>query len=198
MSRMDQQFAFLREIDKEKFIQRQTYLTGGERKENDAEHSWHLAVMAYLMKEYADGEVDLAKTMMMLLIHDLVEIDAGDTYAYDEEGQKTKRDREVKAADRLFGLLPDDQREELRALWDEFEKWETPEARFAHSMDNIQPIMQNDVTLGKSWKEHKVKLGQILTRNRKTSKGAPQVWKYAYEKFIQPNLKKGAIIDDIF
>lgn len=198
MSRMDDQFAFLREIDKAKFVQRQNYLTGGERKENDAEHSWHLAVMAYLFKEYADEEVDLAKTMMMLLTHDLVEIDAGDTYAYDEKAQKTKREREYKAADRLFGMLPEDQREELRNLWEEFEQWETPEARYAHAMDNIQPIMLNDATLGKAWKEHKVKLGQILTRNRKTSKGAPSLWKYAYEKFIQPNVKKGAIVDDIF
>lgn len=198
MSRIEQQFNFIREIDKEKFIQRQTYLTGGERKENDAEHSWHLAVMAYLFREYAEGQVDLAKTMMMLLTHDLVEIDAGDTYAYDEEGQKTKKDREMRAADRIFGILPEDQRDELRSMWEEFEAWETPEAKFAHAMDNIQPIMLNAAAEGKAWKEHEVRLGQILKRNRKTAKGAPKLWKHAYEKFIQPNLKNGQIIDDMF
>lgn len=198
MARLEQQFDFLREIDKEKFIQRQTYLTGAERKENDAEHAWHLAVMAYLMKEYANEPVDIAKTMMMLLIHDLVEIDAGDTYAYDTDAMKTKKEREIKAADRIFGILPEDQKKEMRSLWDEFERRESPEARFANAMDNIQPIMLNAATEGKAWEEHKVKLSQILTRNRKTSSGSASLWKHAYDKFILPNLKKGRIIDDVF
>lgn len=197
-SRLDQQFNFLRETDKAKFVQRQTYLSDGERKENDAEHSWHLALMAYLFQEYANEPIDIAKTMMMLLTHDLVEIDAGDTYAYDTAGQKTKVERERKAADRLFGMLPEDQKKQLRSLWDEFEKWETPEAQFAHAMDNIQPIMLNAASDGRAWQEHNVKLGQILTRNRKTAKGASRLWKFAYDKFILPHVKSGKIIDDMF
>lgn len=120
-NRIDKQFDFFREIDKEKFIGRQTYLTDAVRKENDAEHAWHMAVMTILLSEYSNEKIDVLKTVTMLLIHDLVEIDAGDTYAYDEEGKKTKRAREVAAADRIFGLLPEDQGKKLRELWEEFE-----------------------------------------------------------------------------
>ena len=148
--RLEQQFAFIREIDKEKFIGRQTYLTDGERKENDAEHAWHMAIMTVLLAEYSNEPIDVLKTVTMLLIHDLVEIDAGDTYAYDEEAKKTQRERELKGAERIFGMLPPDQGEKLRALWDEFEAGETPEARFAHTMDNIQPTMLNDASKGKA------------------------------------------------
>ena len=130
--RLKKQMDFLLEVDKLKFITRQTYLSNGERKENDAEHSWHLALMAVLLREYSNEPVDVAKVMTMVLIHDLVEIDAGDTYAYDAAGNQTKREREVKAAQRIFGLLPADQEEEFRALWEEFEAYETPEAKFAH------------------------------------------------------------------
>lgn len=189
-NRLEKQFDFCREIDKEKFIGRQTYLTDGERKENDAEHAWHMALMTILMSEYANEKIDVLKTVTMLLIHDLVEIDEGDTYAYDTEGHKDKRAREEKAADRIFGLLPEDQRKKLRNLWEEFEAWETAEAKFAHAMDCIQPLMLNAATDGKSWLEHGVRLSQVLARNEKTAEGAETLWKYAYENFIYPNVEK--------
>lgn len=192
-NRLEKQFDFCREIDKEKFIGRQTYLTDGERKENDAEHAWHMALMTILMSEYANEKIDVLKTVTMLLIHDLVEIDAGDTYAYDAEGHKDKRAREEKAADRIFGLLPEDQRKKLRGLWEEFEAWKTPEAKFAHTMDCIQPLMLNGATDGKSWLEHEVHLSQVLKRNEKTAEGAETLWKYAYENFIYPNKEKGRL-----
>ena len=194
--RLEKQFDFFREIDKEKFIGRQTYLTDGERKENDAEHAWHMAIMTVLLAEYANEKIDVLKTVMMLLIHDRVEIDAGDTYAYDEEGKKTQREREEKAAKRIFGLLPEEQGEKLMALWEEFEAYETPEANFAHTMDNIQPVMLNDATDGKAWLEHGVHLSQILGRNKKTAEGSRELWQYAYEKMIAPNAAKGRIIED--
>lgn len=194
--RLEKQFDFFREIDKEKFIGRQTYLTDGERKENDAEHAWHMAIMTVLLSEYANEKIDVLKTVMMLLIHDLVEIDAGDTYAYDEEGKKTQREREEKAAKRIFGLLPEEQGEKLMELWEEFEAYETPEANFAHTMDNIQPVMLNDATDGKAWMEHGVHLSQILGRNKKTAEGSRELWQYAYEKMIAPNVAKGRIIED--
>ena len=140
MDRMKQQIAFLMEIDKVKNIFRQTYLADGKRKENDAEHSWHLAIAAFLLKEYVAEDVDVMKVMIMVLIHDLVEIDAGDTYAYDAEGAKTKRAREVAAADRIFGMLPEDQDGYFRELWDEFEAYESDDAKFAHLLDNFQPL----------------------------------------------------------
>ena len=138
-SRLQQQMNFILEIDKEKRIGRQTYLSDGERKENDAEHAWHLAIMTLLLAEHAREPIDVLKTVKMLLIHDIVEIDAGDTYAYDEEAKQTQADRELLAAKRIFGLLPADQGEDLMALWREFEEQKTPEARFARTMDNLQP-----------------------------------------------------------
>ena len=158
--RLEKQFDFCREIDKEKFIKRQTYLSDGQQKENDAEHAWHMAIMTLLLSEYANEEIDVLKTVSMLLIHDLVEIDAGDTYAYDEEGKKTQRQRELAAADRIFGLLPEDQQKKFRELWDEFEEGETAEAKFAHTMDNVQPAMLNAATGGKAWEERKIRLSQ--------------------------------------
>ena len=136
--RLKKQLDFALEIDKEKNILRQTHLSGGGRRENDAEHAWHMAIMIYLLKEYANEEFDVAKEMMMALIHDIVEIDAGDTYAYDSANLETQKDREEMAADRIYGLLPDEQRDELRALFEEFEEGQTPEARFARVMDNEQ------------------------------------------------------------
>lgn len=194
-NRLKQQFDFIREIDKEKFIGRQTYLSDGVRKENDAEHAWHIALMTILLSEYANEKIDVLKTVTMLLIHDLVEIDAGDTYAYDTEGNKTKEQREKKAADRIYGLLPEDQQKKLRSLWDEFEEWESPEARFAHAMDCVQPLMLNAATEGKSWKEHGVHLNQVLARNKHTAKGSEELWKYAYENFIAPNVEKGRLME---
>ncbi|MDO5155239.1 MAG: HD domain-containing protein [Eubacteriales bacterium] len=194
--RLDQQFSFIREIDKEKFIGRQTYLTDAVRKENDAEHAWHMAIMVLLLNEYANEDIDKLRTMSMLLIHDLVEIYAGDTYAYDEEGKKTQEIREQEAAKRLFGMLPEDQRDEMKALWEEFEDRQTKEAKFARTLDNIQPMMLNAATDGKAWEEHGVHLSQILKRNEKTAEGSAVLWEYAKENFIQPNIEKNRIQTD--
>ena len=191
--RLDQLFDFFREIDKEKFIGRQTYLSDGVRKENDAEHAWHMAVMTLLLSEYSNEEIDGLHTISMLLIHDLVEIDAGDTYAYDEEGKKTQADRERRAADRIYGLLPKDQGKKLYDLWLEFEERKTPEAKFARVMDNLQPMMLNAATGGKAWEEHQVVLSQILKRNAHTAEGSQILWDYASENFIKPNLEAGRI-----
>ena len=193
---LDKLFDFCREIDKEKFIGRQTYLTGAERKENDAEHAWHAALMAILLSEYSNEKIDVLKTVTMILIHDIVEIDAGDTYAYDEIGKHTQREREERAADRIFGILPKDKGENLRELWEEFERNDTPEANFAHVMDNLQPMMLNDHTNGKAWREHSVVLSKILDRNKTTKQGSEVLWEYAYENILKPNIEKENIIDD--
>jgi len=150
MERLDKQFDFFREIDKEKNIFRQSYLTDGSRKENDAEHAWHAALMILLLSEYSNEKIDVLKTVTMILLHDIVEIDAGDTYAYDEDGKKSQRQREEAAAERIFGLLPKDQADKMRAIWEEFEERKTPEAKFARTMDNVQPMMLNDSSGGKS------------------------------------------------
>ncbi|MGN0485519.1 MAG: HD domain-containing protein [Lachnospiraceae bacterium] len=192
-TRLQKQFEFIQEIDKEKMIGRQTYISDASRKEDDAQHAWHMAIMTILLSEYANEKIDVLKTVTMLLIHDIVEIDAGDTYAYDEEGKKTQREREEKAADRIFGLLPQEQGEKFRALWEEFEAYETPEAKFAHTMDNLQPMMLNAATDGKAWKEHNVHLSQILGRNSRTAEGSETLWDYAQKNFIEPNLQKGRI-----
>lgn len=194
--RLKKQIKFIKEIDKEKMIKRQTLLTNGMQKEDDAQHAWHMAIMTLLLSEYANEKIDILKTISMLLIHDIVEIDAGDTYAYDQEEIKTQRVRETKAADRIFGLLPEDQKEKFRMLWEEFENNETPEAHFAHTMDNFQPVMLNDATNGKMWEENKVRLSQILKRNEKTKLGSKILWEYSYKNFIEPNVKKKKIIDD--
>lgn len=182
-------------MDKVKNIFRQTYLADGNRKENDAEHSWHLALMAVLLKEYSNEEVDLSKVIPMVLAHDLVEIDAGDTYAYDEKGAATKDARERKAADRIYGLLPEDQGQWLKALWEEFEAYETPEAKFAHVLDNCQPLFLNDASNGRSWEEHQVKKSQIYKRNRKTGEGSEVIWEYMKE-LIDKHIAMGHVIDD--
>ncbi len=194
--RLEHQFAFCLEMDKEKEIERQTYLADGTRKENDAEHAWHMAVMALVLGEYANQDIDLLHTISILLIHDVVEIDAGDTYAYDEEGKKTQRERETAAADRLFALLPEDQAQKFRALWEEFEACETPEAKFARTMDNIQPAMLNAAAGGKAWKEKDVRLSQILHRNENTADGSESLWAYSYDNFIAPNTANGSIRKD--
>lgn len=195
-SRLQQQMNFILEIDKEKRIGRQTYLSDGERKENDAEHAWHLAIMTLLLAEHAREPIDVLKTVKMLLIHDIVEIDAGDTYAYDEEAKQTQADRELLAAKRIFGLLPADQGEDLMVLWREFEEQKTPEARFARTMDNLQPMMLNAATDGKAWVEHQVRIGQILKRNERTHEGSAELWEYAKAHWLLPNLEKGRIRGD--
>ncbi len=194
--RLKKQFEFIQEVDKEKFIGRQTYLSDGMRKENDAEHAWHLALMTILLSEYSNEPIDVLKTVTMVLIHDIVEIDAGDTYAYDEKGLETQKEREAKAAERIFGLLPKDQKDKLKGLFEEFEEGKSAEARFAHTMDNVQPTMLNHATDGKAWTEHMVRLSQILGRNACTKDGSEALWNYSYENFILPNVRKGRIVDD--
>lgn len=183
-------FDFFREIDKEKLITRQTYITDAIRMEDDAEHAWHMAVMAILLAGYSNGKIDVLKTVSILLIHDLVEIYAGDTYAYGGVSKEDQHNKEARSADRLFGKLPAEEGKKLRALWDEFERADTPEARFAHTMDNIQPMMLNDYTGGKSWKEHGVHLSQILKRNEHTADGSSVLWEYARTHFLDPHVGK--------
>ncbi len=190
--RMEKQLAFSLEIDKVKNILRQTHLSGNGRRENDSEHSWHMAVMAYLLREYANEEVDITRVMLMCLIHDIVEIDAGDTYAYDTEGQQTQKDREDAAKQRIFSILPEDQATELIALFDEFESYETPESRFAHAMDNIQPLMLNNSNDGYDWREHNVNADQVYRRHRKTRLGSEKLYAVA-DRILQDNIKKGNI-----
>ena len=188
--RLKKQMDFLLEADKLKFITRQTYLSDGKRKENDGEHSWHLALMAVLLSEYSNEKIDLVKVITMVLIHDIVEIDAGDTYAYDTLGNQSKREREVKAADRIFNILPKDQAQKLRQLWEEFEAYETPEAKFAHVCDNVQPLMLNDATDGLAWREHDVKKSQVLQRNRRTGEGSQVLMEYI-NRILDKNVESG-------
>jgi len=189
------QMAFILEADKEKNILRQTHLSGHGRRENDAEHAWHMAMMIYILKEYANEDFDVAKAMMMALIHDIVEIDAGDTYAYDTKGLETQKDREEKAADRIYGMLPDDQRDELRALFEEFEAGESPEARFAKVMDNFQPLLLNNSNGGADWREHQVTKSKVVGRQKTSILGSETIWKYT-EELINENVNKGNIKDE--
>lgn len=192
MDRLEKQLLFLMEIDRQKEIVRQTYLADGSRKETDAEHAWHMAVMCLILSEYANEPIDVARTVMMLLTHDLVEIDAGDTYAYDVEGNATKKERELRAAERIYGLLPQEQGEYLRALWDEFEAMETPEARFANTLDKIQPVLLTAQAQGKSWKEHGVRESQIMGRNARTHEGSEVLWNHVRE-IIEKSIEAGFI-----
>jgi len=188
--RLKKQLDFCLEIDKEKNIFRQTSLSGHGRKENDAEHAWHMSIMAYLLKEYANEEVDIARVMIMCLIHDIVEIDAGDTYAYDEESLQTQKEREDAAKQRIYSLLPEEQRDEMIALFDEFEAYETPEAKFAHAMDNLQPLLLNHSNEGGDWKEHDVTSAQVYGRQNKTRLGSEVLFSAA-DELIQENIRNG-------
>ena len=170
--RLKKQMDFALEIDKEKNIFRQTHLSGHGRNENDAEHAWHMAIMAYLLREYSNEPVDITRVMLMCLIHDVVEIDAGDTYAYDAEGLKTQKAREEAAKERIYSLLPEDQKKELSAIFDEFEESKTPEAKFAHAMDNLQPLMLNNSNGGGDWREHGVSAEQVYGRQKRTKEGS--------------------------
>ncbi len=188
--RLKKQLAFALEIDREKNVFRQTHLSGHGRNENDAEHAWHMAVMAYLLREYANEEVDIARVMLMCLIHDIVEIDAGDTYAYDEEGLRTQKAREDTAKERIFSLLPEDQRVEFIALFDEFEAYETAESKYAHSLDNLQPLILNDSNGGADWREHGVTAAAVYGRQRKTRLGSEKLFEVT-DRIIRENIRKG-------
>ena len=188
--RLKKQLDFILEIDKEKNIFRQTHLSGQGRNENDAEHAWHMAIMAYLLRKYANEEVDIAKVMLMCLIHDIVEIEAGDTYAYDAENLKTQKAREDAAKEKIYAMLPDDQKQELIALFDEFEEYETAESKFAHAMDNMQPLLLNNSNGGGDWKEHEVTAQQVYGRQNKTKLGSETMFAVA-DQILQENIRKG-------
>ena len=192
MTDFEKQIQFIMELDKIKKIGRQTYLSDASRKENDAEHSWHLALMAFVLADYSNEPIDVLRTMKMVLLHDVIEIDAGDTYAYDTEANKTKRERELKAADRIFGLLPEAQKSEYRGLWDEFEAMETPESKFANMLDKVQPLLLNDASGGKSWAEHGVQISQVLKRDERVHEGSEEIWAYA-KSILEENVKKGRL-----
>lgn len=190
--RLQKQINFSLEIDKEKNIFRQTHLSNHGRRENDAEHAWHMAVMAYILQEYSNEKIDIAKVMIMCLIHDIVEIDAGDTYAYDENAKKTQKDREEIAKQRIFSILPENQKEDLMMIFDEFEKSETPEAKFVRAMDNLQPLILNNSNNGDDWKVHNVTSKQIYGRQNSTKNGSTTLFELT-DKIIQENIKKGNI-----
>ena len=190
--RLKKQLDFALEIDKEKNIFRQTHLSGHGRNENDAEHAWHMAIMAYLLQEYSNEPVDITRVMLMCLIHDVVEIDAGDTYAYDAEGLKTQKAREEAAKERIYSLLPEDQKKELAAIFDEFEESKTPESKFAHAMDNLQPLMLNNSNDGGDWREHGVSAKQVYGRQDRTKEGSEKLYEIT-EQIIKKHVEKAKL-----
>ncbi|MBS4023827.1 MAG: HD domain-containing protein [Dethiobacter sp.] len=176
---LEQLIGFIIEADKLKQVYRQNFLMDGSRYENDAEHSWHLALMCILLSEYAKKQdLNLLKSIKMALIHDIVEIDAGDTYCYDIEAEKDKPEREQKAADRLFGMLPQSQAQELRCLWEEFEECQSGEARFVAALDKLQPLLCNYLTKGRSWQIHGIKKEQVIKRNGSIIEGSEKLWQF--------------------
>lgn len=177
--RLENQLQFILEIDKLKEVYRRSYLINSRRRENSSEHSWHVAIIAMLMAEYGNEQTNLFRILCMLLVHDLVEIDAGDTYCYDEQSTLDKSEREKEAAERLFGLLPTDQSQWLRKLWEEFDAGETPEAKFANAIDRFMPLLHNFFTKGKSWLEHGVTEDQVQERMAKAKQGSKALWQYS-------------------
>ena len=188
--RLKKQLDFALEIDKEKNIFRQTHLSGHGRNENDAEHAWHMAIMAYLLQEYSNEKIDVARVMLMCLIHDVVEIDAGDTYAYDAEGLKTQKAREEAAKERLYSMLPEDQKADLVAIFDEFEERKTPEAKFARALDNLQPLLLNHSNDGGDWKNHDVTAEQVYGRQSRTREGSEKLFEVT-DQILKENIAKG-------
>jgi putative hydrolase of HD superfamily len=200
-SRLSQQIQFIVEIDKLKGILRQTPLADGSRRENSAEHSWHLAMMALVLAEYVPPEVDLLRALKMVLLHDLVEIDAGDAFCYDEQANRNKAQRESLAAARLFGLLPQEQGAELHGIWQEFEAFESPTARFAVALDRLQPLLLNQQNQGGTWKMHGITENQVLDRMAPVKEGAPTLWTLVEQVihecitagYLQPNPKTRSV-----
>jgi putative hydrolases of HD superfamily len=189
-NRIAQQIQFILEIDKLKHILRQTLLTDGSRRENTAEHSWHIGIMAMILAEYAPDKTDISRAMKMLLIHDLVEIDAGDTFCYDVQGNLSKSEREIEAANRIFGLLPNDLESELREIWEEFEVQNTPTSKFAAALDRIQPFLHNGATKGGTWKIHGINRSQVMKRMAVVEEGIPELWDYI-QQLIDGFVKDG-------
>jgi len=189
--RFKKQIEFILEVDKLKQILRQTILLDRSRRENSAEHSWHIALTVLVLSEYAkETDIDLFRVMKILLVHDLIEIDADDTYCYDEQGRKDQAQREENAADRIFNILPPDQVRIFRDLWDEFEDRETPESRFANALDRVQPFLHNYFTHGQTWQENDIKSGQVRARMQPVAEGAPILWEYV-RSLIDDAVKKG-------
>lgn len=193
--RLIDQIKFIVEVDKAKEIMRRTYVTNSERFENDAEHSWHLALMAPLLKEYIKEDVNIERVINMVIIHDLVEIDAGDTFCYDKEGNLTKREREVKAADRIFNILPKDQAKIIYDLWNEFEEMKTIESRYAACLDRIQPILNNIATGGRAWKENNTTKSMVLGRMSVIKETSEELWELILA-IINEGVKIGALKDE--
>lgn len=193
-ARLEAQIGFVLEVEKLKQVFRQTLLPGDRRRENDAEHSWHLSLMAVLLVEYSAADVDLLKVLKMLLIHDVVEIDAGDTFVYDVAANEDKVQREQRAADRLFGLLPADQARAYRALWEEFEQRQSAEARYAAALDRLQPLLLNFYSDGAAWQRHGIKKAQVIAYNEHIGEGAPALWEFA-RKLIDSAEAKGFLAE---
>ena len=192
LTRLEQQIRFIVEIDKLKTIRRRTYVIDENRSENTAEHSWHIAVMAMILAEYANEKIDVTKVVKMALVHDIVEIDAGDTFMYDTVGALDKAEREQRAAERIFNLLPADQAVEMRALWDEFEARQTAEARFAAAMDRLTPQLQNFNTNGGSWKDHAISRERVIDRNRTMGEGSANLWEFT-QRLLDQAVKRGIL-----
>ncbi len=190
--KLSKQLEFIKEIDKIKYIQRKTKLFKSNRNENDAEHSWHLAVMAMVLLEYSNEDIDILKVLKMLLIHDIVEIDAGDTFIYDTQKDHTNTNEELKAAKRIFGMLPDDQAKEFIDVWVEFEEGKTNEAKFARSMDRLEPLLQNVSNNGGTWKEFNVKYDAVYKKQQVIQEGSKELWQYA-EEIIDKSVESGIL-----
>lgn len=194
-SRLLKQIDFLLEIDKLKSVYRQTLLTDSSRNENSAEHTWHICIFALILQEHsADRKLDVLRVIKMMLIHDIVEIDCGDTFVYDVKANIGKVEREREAANRLFGLLPEDQAREFTELWEEFEARQTPESRYAAALDRLQPLLHNIHTQGAAWQKHGVKLSQVLERNRQMEEGAPALWEYT-TKLLEQAVQNGILAE---
>ena len=191
--RLKQQLDFILEVGKLKNIFRRSLICSGDRYENDAEHSWHLALMVMVLQEYAIAGTEILEAMKMVIIHDIVEIDAGDTFAYDTQGYESKEVRERQAADRIFKLLPLDQSVEMRALWDEFELMTSPSAKFATALDRMQPLLLNYLNKGQSWKKYGINADQVLERNAHIEQGTPVLWSYV-ESLIEKSIVEGLLI----
>ena len=189
---LSKQISFIKEIDKIKYIQRKTKLFNSDRCENDAEHSWHLAMMTIVLAEHSDTPIDVLKVLKMVLIHDIVEIDAGDTFIYDTLKSHSNTDNERKAAIRIFGLLPKEQGDELIAIWEEFETGVTNEAKFAKSMDRFEPLLQNASNNGGTWKEFDVDYNQVYEKKKVIKAGSTTLWNYA-EKLLHESVDKGIL-----